>query len=87
MDKAYIRSIYRRLWRASHLAIQNRPARRYTIRSKLRHAFRTETTIPSPLEVANTEAFLRTAGRRRGIENGVVKALCHVHHDRIVNKR
>jgi hypothetical protein len=87
MDKAYIRSIYRRLWRASHIAIQNRPAPRYAVRAKLRHAFRTETTIPSPAQVANTEAFLRTAGRRRGVENGVVKALCHVHWDRMYNKR
>lgn len=30
---------------------------------------------------------MRTAGRRRGVENGVVKALCHVDWDRAVNKR
>jgi hypothetical protein len=87
MDKSYIRSIYRRLWRASHIAIHNRPAPRHAIRAKLRHAFRTETSVPSELEVTNTEAFLRTAGRRRGVENRVVKALCHVDWDRMVNKR
>src|SRR5271170_3695047 len=82
MDKAYVRSIYRRLWRAGHIAVQNRIPAKYTIRDKLRHAFRTETKIPSPQEVDNTEFFLRTAGRRRGIENNIVRSLCLVYWDR-----
>jgi hypothetical protein len=86
MDKAYIRSVYRRLWRASHYAIQNRYPAKHSIRGKLRHAFRTETDLPTPSELDNTEQFLRTAGRRRGIENNVIKTLCHVHWSRFGNK-
>jgi hypothetical protein len=83
MDKATIRSIYRRLWRAGHYAVQNRKPATHAIRYKLRQAFRTETSLP-PLEViANTEQFLRTAGRRRGMENNVVKNLCFLHWSRV----
>jgi len=82
MDKAYVRSVYRRLWRAGHIAIQNRTPERYIIRDKLRYAFRNETSLPSPTEIDNTERFLLTAGRRRGVENNIVKGLCLVHWKR-----
>jgi hypothetical protein len=82
MDKATIRSTYRRLWRAAHAAIQNHGPEKIAIRNKLRHAFRTETTLPSPIEIANTERFLWIAGRRRGVENNVVKNLCFVDSKR-----
>jgi len=82
MDKAYLRSAYRRLWRAGHAAVQNRGPQKYQIRDKLRHAFRTETQIPSAKEIDNTVEFLRTAARRRGLENNIVKSLCHVHFNR-----
>jgi hypothetical protein len=79
MDKAYIRSLYRRLWRAAHYAVQNRNPEKRIIRAKLRHAFRTETQLPPAIELDNTEQFLLTAGRRRGLENNVVKNLCAIH--------
>jgi hypothetical protein len=78
----HIRSIYRRLWRAAHYAVQNRAPQKLILREKLRFAFRTETQIPTPLEIDRTEQFLRTAGRRRGVENGVVRTLCHIHWSR-----
>lgn len=87
MDKAYIRSIYRRLWRAAHYAVQNRNPSKYIVRAKLRHAFRTETQLPSAVELDNTEQFLRTAGRRRGLENNIVKSLCTIHWYRARGKR
>jgi hypothetical protein len=87
MDKASIRSLYRRLWRAGHYAVQNRSPPKHIIRAKLRHAFRTETQLPSAIELANTEQFLRTAGRRRGLENNVVKNLCAVHSYRAKGRR
>jgi hypothetical protein len=82
MDKAYIRSVYRRLWRAAHYAVQYRKPAINQVRSKLRYTFRNETTIPSPEVIARTEQFLRTAGRRRGTENNVVKNMCFVHWSR-----
>lgn len=87
MDKACIRSIYRRLWRAAHYAVQNRNPSKHIIREKLRHAFRTETQLPSTVELDNTEQFLLTAGRRRGLENNVVKSLCMIHWYRARGKR
>ena len=82
MDSAHVRSVYRRLWRAGHYAVQNRAPAKYTIRDKLRYAFRTETKLPTALEIDQTEQFLRTAGRRRGVENNVVRTLCFLHWDR-----
>jgi len=82
MDKAYVRSIYRRLWRASQYAVQYRAPGKYVMRDKLRLAFRTETQLPSATEINNTEQFLRTAGRRRGMENNIVKGICLVHWNR-----
>ena len=87
MDKGYIRSLYRRLWRAGHYAVQNRAPAKYIVRQKLRHAFRTETEIPNAREIANTETFLRTAGRRRGVENNIVRTLCQVDWSRSRNLR
>jgi hypothetical protein len=82
MDTAYVRSVYRRLWRAGHYAVLNRYPARKAIRTKLRYAFRNETQLPSPEEIENTERFLLAAGRRRGLENNVVNNLCHVHYNR-----
>ena len=87
MDKAYIRSIYRRLWRAGHYAVQNRLPAKYAIRDIIRHAFRTETQLPTATELENTERLLRTAGRRRGLENNIVRNLCHVHWSRARKKK
>jgi hypothetical protein len=82
MDKAYIRSLYRRFWRAAHYAVRNRVPERYAIRDKLRYAFRTETELPHSAEIDNTIQFLRTAGRRWGVENDIVSRICHVHWSR-----
>jgi hypothetical protein len=79
---ADVRSAYRRLWRAGHFAVQNRVPQRYTIRDKLRYAFRTETVMPTAQEIDLTEQFLRTAGRRRGLEAAVIRNLCHVDYSR-----
>lgn len=83
---ANIRNAYRRLWRAGHIAVQNRSPGKYTIRNKLRHAFRTESSLPSADVTNNTEQFLLTAGRRRGVETRVVKALCMVDWKRSILK-
>ena len=82
MDNAHLRSVYRRLWRAGHYAVQNRAPAKHAIRAKLRHAFRTETQVPTKTEIDNTEQFLLTAGRRRGMENNIVRGLCLVHWKR-----
>jgi hypothetical protein len=87
MDKAYLRSAYRRLWRAAHHAVQNRYPQKRTIREKLRYAFRHEESPASAIEIDNTEQFLLTAGRRRGVENQVVKGLCMVHWSRAESNR
>jgi len=82
MDKAHVRSVYRRLWRAGHIAIHNRSPFKRQIRSILRDAFRNETQLPCAQEIDNTEQFLLTAGRRKGVEARVVRNLCHVHYVR-----
>ena len=82
MDKAYVRSVYRRLWRAAHIAVHNRAPSKGPIRNILRNAFRTETQLPSAQEIENTEQFLLTAGRRKGVEARVVKNLCQVYFAR-----
>lgn len=87
MDKAYIRSVYRRLWRAGHYAVQNRVPAKYAIRDNLRLAFRTETQLPTAIEIENTEQFLRTAGRRRGLENNIVRNICHIHWNRAQKRK
>jgi hypothetical protein len=78
MDKAYIRSVYRRLYRAGQAAVRHRSPQKYMMRQQLHYAFRTGTTMPTPTEIANTEAFLRTAGRRRGIENNIVSGMMNM---------
>lgn len=82
MDKAFLRSVYRRLWRAGHYAVQYRAPGKYAIRETLRRAFRTESQLPTAVEIDNTEQFLRTAGRRRGMENNIVRGLCLIHYNR-----
>src|SRR5438552_10040704 len=82
MNNAYNHRVYRRLWRTGHYAVQNRPPAKYAIRETLRRAFRTGNQLPTPIEIDNTEQFLRTAGRRRGLENNIVKSLCQVHYSR-----
>ena len=87
MDLAHVRSVYRRLWRAGHYAVQYRAPGKYAIRDKLRHAFRTENQLPTTTEIDNTERFLRTAGRRRGLENNIVRGLCLIHWERAKKHR
>jgi hypothetical protein len=87
MDKAYLRSVYRRLWRAGHYAVQDRFPAKAQIRMKLRVAFRTGRDMPTPVEIDNTEQFLRTAGRRRGIENNIVRGMCNVDWSRRNRRR
>ena len=87
MSTQYIRSIYRRLWRASTLAVKDDPEGLRVIRNKLRTSFRTETVPPTPIEVHNTERFLRVAGKRRGVEIHVVRNLLLVEWDRLDRKR
>jgi hypothetical protein len=86
MSDAHLRSIYRRLWRAGHIAIQNRAPQKYQVRSKIRHAFRTETTIPTSREIDNTEQFLLNAGRTSGLEAKIVENLCHVDYFRSLGR-
>jgi hypothetical protein len=87
MDKAYVRSVYRRLYRASQAAVRHRGPQKYIIRDHLRHVFRTGTSMPSPTELANTEAFLWTAGRRRGIENNIVSGIMNMQWGRLYATR
>jgi hypothetical protein len=85
-DAAHLRSIYRRLWRAGHIAVQNHGPQKYQVRSKIRHAFGTETTIPTTEEIDNTEEFLWNAGRKSGLEALIVENLCHVDYVRSLGK-
>jgi hypothetical protein len=87
MDKAYLRSVYRRFWRAGHIAIQDRSPQKPIIREKLRYAFRNETSLPPATAIDNTVQFLLTAGRRRGVENNVIRGLCQVYWRRLDHKQ
>lgn len=87
MDKAYVRSVYRRFYRASQAAVRHRGPQKYIIRDHLRHLFRTGTSMPSPTELANTEEFLWTAGRRRGIENNIVSSMMNMQWARLYAAR
>jgi len=82
MDKAYIRSVYRRLYRAGQAAVRHRAPKKYLMRQQIRLAFRNGTTMPTSLEIDNTVAFLRTAGHRRGIENNIVSTMMNMAWNR-----
>ncbi|CUS14051.1 unnamed protein product, partial [Tuber aestivum] len=70
---------YRALYKAGLAAVQYSSPARYSIREKLRKAFRhSDPNRFSQQRIDNTVQFLRTAARRRGMEHSIVKNLCKV---------
>ncbi|PUU81364.1 hypothetical protein B9Z19DRAFT_1077326 [Tuber borchii] len=77
-DSTIIRS-YRTLYKAGLAAVQYSSPARYSIREKLRKAFRrSDPSRFSQQRIDNTVQFLRTAARRKGMEHRIVKNLCKV---------
>ncbi|KAG0131701.1 hypothetical protein HOY82DRAFT_484864 [Tuber indicum] len=78
-DSTTIIHSYRALYKAGLAAVQYSSPARYSIREKLRKAFRSSNPNRfSQQRVDNTVRFLRTAARRKGMEHCIVKNLCKV---------
>ena len=70
---------YRQLYRQSLRAVQFAKPARYTLRDRLRLAFRKgDPTQFSSHKIANTLAFLAFAQRENGMEHKILKNLLHV---------
>jgi len=70
---------YRHVLRHSLRAIQFSKPARYTLRDRLRLAFRKgSTTDFEPLKIKNTVEFLQYATRENGVEHRIVKNLLFV---------
>jgi len=77
-DKAIVHA-YRHLYRHSLRAIQFSKPARYTLRDRLRLAFRKgSATDLDPQRVRNTVEFLQYATRENGLEHKIVKNLLFV---------
>ena len=80
------RNLYRAALQATHYAI---PAR-YIIKGIMRRSFRTPSETLDQERVTNTVNFLERARLDNGIENKIIKNLCHVrywqHHARSDSK-
>jgi hypothetical protein len=70
---------YRHLYRHSLRAIQFSKPARYTLRDRIRLAFRrSPATNFNPQRIANTIEFLQYATRENGLEHRILKNLLHV---------
>lgn len=70
---------YRHLYRHGLRAVQFSKPARYTLRDRLRLAFRKgERDDFAPTRVENTIEFLKYATRENGLEHKIVKNLLHV---------
>ncbi|KZF21552.1 DUF1763-domain-containing protein [Xylona heveae TC161] len=69
---------YRHLWREGHRAIQFSKPSRYTLRDRLRNAFREgKATDFDERKITNTLEFLRGATSQKGVEHHIVKNLMY----------
>ncbi|KAF2121574.1 hypothetical protein BDV96DRAFT_217103 [Lophiotrema nucula] len=79
MSKQEIVQAYRQLYRHSLRAIQFSKPARYTLRDRLRLAFRTGDPAQfSPHKIANTLDFLSYATMENGLEHRILKNLLYV---------
>jgi hypothetical protein len=84
---------YRNLFRAGLKAVQYSTPARYSIRDKLRRAFRppeeyrSEKTVFDQEAIDNTVQFLEAAAANKGTEHKIVKNLCDVYHWRYANQK
>ncbi|PWW78346.1 DUF1763-domain-containing protein [Tuber magnatum] len=86
-DSTTIIHAYRALYKAGLAAVQYSSPARYSIRDKLRKAFRhSDPNRFSQQRVNNTVQFLRTAARRKGMEHCIVKNLCMVAYWQLHSK-
>lgn len=78
-NKQEIVKSYRHLYRHALRAIQFSSPGRYTLKSHLRLAYRSnDTTAFDLLKVENTLLFLKHAAEERGLEHRLLKSLLHV---------
>ncbi|KAF8248299.1 DUF1763-domain-containing protein [Wilcoxina mikolae CBS 423.85] len=76
-----LRLTYRQLYKVALAAVQYTVPARYTVRDKLRTAFRsTPASHYNERRISNTLDFLHTAAKKRGLEHKLVKNLCMVHY-------
>jgi hypothetical protein len=79
MSRQAILHAYRHLYRQSLRAVQFSKPARYTLRDRLRLAFRKgDTTDFVPTKIENTLEFLGYATRENGLEHKIVKNLLFV---------
>jgi hypothetical protein len=79
-----LRLAYRHLYKAALAAVQYTVPARYTVRNKLRSAFRfTPASHYNARRISNTVDFLRLAAEKRGLEHKLVKNLCIVYYYQI----
>lgn len=79
MSNGAVIHAYRHLYRHSLRAIQFSKPARYTLRDRLRLAFRKgSTTAFEPHRIQNTLEFLQYATRENGLEHKIVKNLLFV---------
>jgi hypothetical protein len=79
MSNEAIIHAYRHLYRHSLRAVQFSKPARYTLRDRLRLAFRKGSTADfEPRRIANTLEFLHYATRENGLEHKIVKNLLFV---------
>ncbi|KAL8645065.1 MAG: hypothetical protein Q9210_006916 [Variospora velana] len=70
---------YRDLYRSGLHAVQFSSPSRYTLKSHLRLAYRSnDTNSFNPVKVKNTLLFLKHAAEQRGLEHRLLKSLLHV---------
>jgi hypothetical protein len=71
---------YRHLYRNGLRAVQYSKPARYSVRDKLRVAFREKGAKLEPTSLARTLQFLEAAARSRGLEHNIVRNLLLVHY-------
>ncbi|KAF2873411.1 hypothetical protein BDV95DRAFT_604918 [Massariosphaeria phaeospora] len=82
MSSAQVVHAYRHLYRSGLRAVQFSKPARYTLRDRLRLAFRRGTVADfSPHKIANTLEFFGYATRENGLEHKIVKNLLLVWWD------
>src|SRR5437762_12955348 len=75
-SKAQLTRAYRHLYRNALRAVQFSSPARYTVRDKLRRAFRAEgSTDYDQHRIENTIEFLQNATKEKGLEHKVLKNL------------
>ncbi|KAH7088868.1 hypothetical protein FB567DRAFT_522512 [Paraphoma chrysanthemicola] len=79
MSREAIIHAYRHLYRHGMRAVQFSKPARYTLRDRMRLAFRKgDTTDFAPAKIENTVEFLQYATRQNGLEHKIVKNLLFV---------